>query len=76
VPILDPDTGETRRVRLNKKEVEALRVANESRLAELRTTFRSLGLDAVEITSDGHAEILGAFLAWADRRQYTRGRKW
>jgi hypothetical protein len=76
VPYLDPDTGERRRVRLSKKEVEALRSANESRLADLRATFRTLGLDAVEITSDGHADMLAEFLAWADRRQYTRGRKW
>ena len=75
-PYLDPDTGETRRVRLSKKETETLRAANESRLAELRATFRTLGLDAVEIMSGAHADMLAAFLAWADRRQYTRGRKW
>src|SRR5207244_2085954 len=76
VPYVDPDTGEVTRVRLSDKETERLRAANESRLAELRATFRSLGLDAVEISSDGHADMLAAFLAWADRRQYTRGRKW
>jgi hypothetical protein len=76
VPYADPDTGEVTRVRVSKKEAAELRIANETRLAELRTTFRSLGLDAVEISSDGHADMLGAFLAWADRRQYTRGRKW
>jgi len=76
VPYVDPDTGEVTRVRLSDKETERLRATNESRLAELRATFRSLGLDAVEISSDGHADMLAAFLAWADRRQYTRGRKW
>ena len=75
VPYVDPDTGETRRVRLTKKETDALRAANEARFAELQTTFRTLGLDAVEISSDGPADMLAAFLAWADRRQYTRGRK-
>src|SRR5919198_2820977 len=71
VPYVDPDTGETRRVRLTKKETDALRAANEARFAELQTTFRTLGLDAVEISSDGPADMLAAFLAWADRRQYT-----
>ena len=76
VPYVDPDRGVTRRVRLTTRETEVLRAANESRIAALRTTFRTLGLDAVELTSDGHADMLAAFLAWADRRQYTRGRKW
>ena len=76
VPYADPDTGEVTRVRLTKREATELRSENESRLAELRTTFRTMGLDAVEITSDGHADMLASFLAWADRRQYTRGRKW
>jgi len=76
VPYVDPDTGETQRVRLSRKEAAELRAANEARLGELRAMFRSTGLDAVEITSDAHADMLAAFLAWADRRQYTRGRKW
>ena len=76
VPYTDPDTGEVTRVRVSKKEATELRAANETRLAELRATFRSMGLDAVEVSSDGHADMLAAFLAWADRRQYTRGRKW
>jgi hypothetical protein len=76
VPYVDPDTGETQRVRLNAKEADALRAANEARIADLRTMFRTIGLDPVEISSDGDADMLAAFLAWADRRQYTRGRKW
>jgi hypothetical protein len=76
VPYVDPDTGETIRVRLTRKVAAELRAANEARHAELRTMFRSSGLDTVEITSDAHADMLAAFLAWADRRQYTRGRRW
>jgi len=76
VPYVDPDTGESTRIRLTQNEASELRAANEARLAELRAMFRSTGLDAVEITSDAHADMLAAFLAWADRRQYTRGRKW
>jgi uncharacterized protein (DUF58 family) len=76
VPYVDPETDETIRVRLTRKEAAGLRAASEARHAELRTMFRSSGLDTVEITSDAHADMLAAFLAWADRRQYTRGRRW
>jgi uncharacterized protein (DUF58 family) len=76
LPFADPDTGAVARVRLKPREVEELRAANESRHAELRATFRSMGLEAVELTSDRPQDVLAAFLAWADRRLYTRGRKW
>ena len=76
VPFVDPATGAVARVRLSPKETVALRLANEARLRELRTTFRSMGIDHVEVTSDRPADVLASFLAWADRRLYTRGRKW
>ena len=76
VPFVDPETGEVARVRLSAREATELRVANEARLRELRGTFRSLGIDHVEVSSDRHADVLASFLAWADRRLYTRGRKW
>jgi uncharacterized protein (DUF58 family) len=76
VPFADPDTGSVTRVRLKPREVAELRTANEARRAELRATFRSSGLEAVELTSERPQDVLGAFLGWADRRLYTRGRKW
>jgi hypothetical protein len=76
VPFVDADTGAVSRVRLSRKETTELRLANEARLRELRATFRSLGIDHVEVSSDRGADVLASFLAWADRRLYTRGRKW
>jgi uncharacterized protein (DUF58 family) len=75
IPFLDPHTGELTRVRLSTHEVTALRRANEERLVRLRELFRAVGVEAVELTSDRPQDVLAAFLAWADRRMYTRGRK-
>ena len=75
VPFVDAGTGDVVRVRLNEREVATLRAQNEQRLGELRQMFRSAGIEAVELTSDAPQDVLAAFLAWADRRLYTRGRK-
>jgi hypothetical protein len=75
VPFADPDTGEVTRVRLNAQEVSELRAANEERFLRLRELFRSVGVEAVELSSDRPQDVLAAFLSWADRRMYTRGRK-
>ena len=76
IPFADPETGEVTRVRLTEREVEELRAANEERRKELQAIFRSSGFEAVELSSDRPQDVLAAFLAWADRRLYTRGRKW
>lgn len=75
VPFVDAATGDFVRVRLNEREVAAMRAQNERRLVELRRMFRSAGVEPVELTSDAPQDVLAAFLAWADRRMYTRGRK-
>jgi uncharacterized protein (DUF58 family) len=75
VPFVDPETGRVARVRLTEREVGELRSANEGRLGELRHLFRTAGIEPVELTSDRPQDVLAAFLAWADRRMYTRGRK-
>ena len=76
VPFADPETGTVVRVRLSAREAAEFRAANEARRARLRDTFRSLGLEAVELPSERPQAVLAAFLAWADRRLYVRGRKW
>jgi uncharacterized protein (DUF58 family) len=76
VPFADPETGTVVRVRLSAREAAEFRAANEARRAGLRDTFRSLGLEAVELSSARPQAVLAAFLAWADRRLYVRGRKW
>ena len=75
VPFVDPASGERVRVRLSEGEVADLRAANEQRLDGLRGMFREAGIEPVELTSDRPQEILAVFLAWADRRLYTRGHK-
>ena len=75
VPFVDPETGRVVRARLSEREVGDVRAANERRLGELRQLFRTAGIDPVELTSDRPQAVLAAFLAWADRRMYTRGRK-
>jgi uncharacterized protein (DUF58 family) len=75
VRFIDPESGRVVRARLNEQEVESFRTQNEQRLACLRGRFRGAGVDPVELTSDRPPDILAAFLAWADRRLYTRGRK-
>jgi uncharacterized protein (DUF58 family) len=75
VPFVDGRTGDLVRVRLNEREVAGLREQNERRLDDLRRMFRSAGIEPVELTSDAPQDILAAFLAWSDRRMYTRGRK-
>jgi uncharacterized protein (DUF58 family) len=75
VPFVDPETGCVARARLNDREVGELRAAHEARYAELRQLFRTAGIEPVELSSDRPQDVLAAFLAWADRRMYTRGRK-
>jgi hypothetical protein len=76
VPFIDAETGEVTRVRLSRRETAELQASNEARLHELRAMFRSLGMEVVEVMSDRPQDVLATFLAWADRRMYTRGRKW
>ena len=75
VPFVEAGTADIVRVRLNEREVASLRTQNERRLDDLRRMFRSAGIEPVELTSDVPQDVLAAFLAWADRRMYTRGRK-
>jgi uncharacterized protein (DUF58 family) len=75
IPFVEAGTGDVARVRLSEREVAVLRAQNERRLSELRRMFRSAGIEPVELTSDAPQDVLAAFLAWADRRMYTRGRK-
>jgi uncharacterized protein (DUF58 family) len=75
VPFVEAGTGDIVRVRLNEREVASLRTQNERRLDDLRRMFRSAGVEPVELTSDAPQDVFAAFLAWADRRMYTRGRK-
>jgi uncharacterized protein DUF58 len=68
VPLADAVTGKVRAVRLRAKEARARRAANEERLAQLVYEFQALDLEPILVSSSDPAEILQAFLSWADHR--------
>jgi hypothetical protein len=75
-PLADARGGQLRHVRLDAREVQERRQANEERLASLRTDFLGLGLDVVLIgDADGDA-VRAAFLDWVEARVVLRGRRW
>jgi uncharacterized protein (DUF58 family) len=68
VPLRDPRSGRSVPIRLTAREAAARRRANEERFERLVETFRELDLEPVLVSSDDRAEILGAFLEWAEVR--------
>jgi hypothetical protein len=72
VRLADPDTGRVRAVRLRAKEVRRRKAANEERLERLLHGFRILDLEPIVVSSSKPAEILEAFLSWADNRMAGR----
>jgi uncharacterized protein (DUF58 family) len=72
-PFADPATGRVAAVRLTVTEVRARREAHERRWADLLRGFRALGLEPVVPSGDERADMLAAFLAWADLRLLARG---
>jgi len=75
VPFADPGTGELRPASLMSREVEWLRTQNEQRRDGLVRMLRALDLDPVLLSSADPHDVLASFLAWADRRFYSRGRR-
>lgn len=73
VPFSDPRTGRVTDVRLGRGEARARREHNERRFAELVSGFRSFDLEPVLLSSSDRDSVLGAFLAWSERRLYWRG---
>ena len=72
LPLRDPRSGRRRDVRLTRREAAARRAANEDRFQTLLAGFGSIGLDPVVLSSGDPAEILAAFLNWADLRRLKR----
>ncbi|TMK80222.1 MAG: DUF58 domain-containing protein [Actinobacteria bacterium] len=68
VPLADPQTGRIRPVRLRAREARERKAANEERLKRLLYDFRAHDLEPILISSSDPAEILEAFLSWADHR--------
>jgi hypothetical protein len=76
VPLADPLGSRLRYVRLDAREVEERRRANEARLASLQADFLGFGLDSVLISRPGRDDVHAAFLDWAEGRLVVRGRRW
>jgi uncharacterized protein (DUF58 family) len=72
-PLADPLATRFRQVRLGAREVEERRLANETRIASLRSDFLGLGLDAVSIDVGEGDAVRHAFLAWTEGRVALRG---
>lgn len=68
VPLVTPDDGALRPVRLTRAEAAERRRAHEQRLAQLLRGFAALELDPVLLSSDDPVEILGSFLHWHEDR--------
>jgi uncharacterized protein (DUF58 family) len=73
VPLADAG-GRVRLVRLRAGEVETRRREHEERRARLLAEFESLGIEPIDVSSTDRDEIFRAFLAWADEREFRRGR--
>jgi hypothetical protein len=69
LPVADAETGAALFLRLSRREVDRRRAANEERLAALCEGFRRLDIDPVLVSTEEPRHVLGAFLAWADRRR-------
>ena len=73
VPFADPASGAIVPVHLSRRETRRLRSENESRADRLTQTFRGLGTEPVSVESHDPADVLSAFLRWADLRLMARG---
>jgi hypothetical protein len=69
----EPETGRVVPVHHTRREARRLRDEHEARFDGLVTTFRSLGIEPVAADSHDYAELLDAFLRWADLRLLWRG---
>jgi uncharacterized protein DUF58 len=73
IPYADPRTGRVYPTYVTEKEAAALRTAHELRWQNLVDSFRSLGIEPVDVHTHDLGEMLAAFLRWADLRQMWRG---
>jgi uncharacterized protein (DUF58 family) len=73
VPYADPAGGGVVPIHLTRAEAARLRAEHEARSDELTRVFRALGTEPVAVESHHPADLLGAFLRWADLRVLARG---
>jgi uncharacterized protein (DUF58 family) len=73
VTYVDPTTGSVVPVHLTRREARRLRAEHEARYERLVGDFRALGIEPVTADSHVPADLLDAFLRWADLRVMWRG---
>jgi uncharacterized protein (DUF58 family) len=73
VSYTDPRSGHVFPIYLTRREAARLREEHEARWDALERDFRSLGTEPVAVHSHDYADVLAAFLRWADLRQMWRG---
>ncbi|HKI92001.1 MAG TPA: DUF58 domain-containing protein, partial [Gaiellaceae bacterium] len=71
VSYADPATGTVVPIHLTSGEANRVRGEHEARRETLTRTFRMFGLEPVDVHSHEPAEVLSAFLRWADLRLLT-----
>jgi uncharacterized protein (DUF58 family) len=76
LPVADPETGKVSAVRVSRRDARRRREANEARHEAILSWFRTFGLDPVVVRSSDAADVLAAFLSWAEQRQWERSRAW
>ena len=74
LPVVDPETGTVRPVRVSRREARARREANEARRERILELFQSFGLDPVLVSSSDPGEVLASFLTWSEQRLWERRR--
>jgi uncharacterized protein (DUF58 family) len=72
VPVVDPETGAVRDVRITRRDAHDRKQANEARLQRLLRGFRRLGHDPVLLEEHSPAMVARSFLVWAERRRIIR----
>jgi uncharacterized protein (DUF58 family) len=75
VPLADTK-GRVRSVRLTRDEALRRREEHELRRERLLGDMASVGIEPILISASAHEHVFGAFLAWADEREFRRGLGW
>lgn len=73
VPYADPASGRVVPIHLSTSEAERMRDEHDRRWERLVLGFHALGIEPVVVHEHGVANVLTAFLRWADLRQMWRG---
>lgn len=76
VPFLDPATGRVVPARIGTREAARLRREHEARRRQLLSDFDALGAEPVMLDREDSAEILEAFITWADLRAHVPEAVW